>query len=150
MKEKEPKKTKPAKAPGALRKPLKKKTFERRFAKYIEHPGDRKFFVSCFTEKDEIFTINEGLGKEDVKKLKGLLKAIKQNRKGAVKLVPLVFAAIVITALVVFFTVFANPLLERVLEKGLEAVFEARSDVDNFRLSLIRFRIAIGGITVAN
>ena len=150
MKEKKAEKIKPVKAPGAFKRPLKKKTFEKRFLKYIEHPGDRKFFVSCFDEKDDAYVICAGLGKEDIKKLKVLLKAIKQNRKGAIKLAPLAFAASVIALLVIFFAVFANPLLERAMEKGLEMIFEARSDVDNFRLSLFRFRIGVGGITVAN
>jgi uncharacterized protein (TIGR03545 family) len=141
---------KAGKAPGAFRKPIPKQRFEKRYVKYIEHAGDRQFFVSCFALREDVYTLREGLGKDDLVKLKRLLKAVRYNRKGAVKLAPLAFAAVVITAIAVFFTVFANPLLERAMEKGLEAVFEAKCDVDRFRLSLIRFRIAIGGITVAN
>jgi hypothetical protein len=43
-----------------------------------------------------------------------------------------------------------NPLLERALESGLEYLFEARADVDNFHLNIIHFRIKMDGITVAN
>ena len=150
MKEREAEKTKPAKTPGAFKKPIPKQRFEKRYVKYIEHPGDRNFFVSCFEPGEDAYTLRPGLGKDDIAKLKRLYKAIRQNRKGAIKFAPLAFAVVVIAALAAFFTVFANPLLERAMEKGLEAVFEAKCDVDRFRLSLLRFRIALGGITVAN
>jgi len=153
MSDTEQKEEKPAarvRVPGTFKKPIKKETFEKRFANLIEHPGDRAFFTSCFVEQEEAFAIRENLSKDDVKKLKLLLSVIKMNRKGAVKLVPLAFAAAVVAALVIFFTVFANPLLGRALEKGLESVFEAKSDVYGFRLSLLRFRVAIGSVTVAN
>jgi uncharacterized protein (TIGR03545 family) len=141
---------KPAKAPGSLRKPIKEKRFEKHFIKYIEHPSDRQFFAACFDKKEDKYVIRNNLTKDDVRKLKDLLKWMKNNRKGAIKIVPLAFAGSVVAALVIFFTVFANPLLGRALEKGLETIFEAKSDVRNFRLSLLRFRIAIGSITVAN
>jgi uncharacterized protein (TIGR03545 family) len=150
MKEREPDRTKPAGTPGAFRKPLKDKTFEKRYVRFIEHPGDRDFFIGCFQRREDAYVLRGDLGKDELKKLKGLLKEIQKNRKGALKLAPLAFAAMVIAAIVVFFTIFANPLLERAMERGLEAVFEARCDVDRFRLSLLRFRIALGGISVAN
>jgi uncharacterized protein (TIGR03545 family) len=158
MRETDPKKTGPAagkkagasKTPGAFKKPLSKKVFEKKFLKFIEHPGDRKFLVSCFDLREGRYTLREGLGRDDIKKLKALLKVIKTNRKGAVKLVPLAFAGAVAAALAVFFTIFMNPLLERAIERGMEALFEARVDVDRFNLNLFRFRVGLDGITVAN
>ena len=141
---------KPAKAPGSLRKPIKEKRFAKHFIKYIEQPQDRDFFAACFDKKEDKYVIRANLNKDEVRKLKDLMKWIKNNRKGAIKIVPLAFAGAVVAGLVIFFTVFANPLLGRALEKGLEAIFEAKSDVTNFRLSVFRFRIAIGSITVAN
>jgi len=150
MKKEETKDQKPAKTPGKFKKPVKEKTFEKKYVKYIEHPQDKDFFVSCFDKRDDAYYIHDTLNKDDVKKLKNILKVIKANRKGAINFIPLVLVAVVVAAIVVFFTIFANPLLERALENVLESVFEARSDVDNFRLSLLRFRISIGSITVAN
>ena len=141
---------KPVKVPGALRRPIKKKRFVRRFEKLLEHPGDKKFFVSCFEERDEIFYIRGNLTKEDVKKLKKLLKAIKENRKATIRVVPIIFASGFTAALVLFFTVFANPLLGKALEMGLEAAFGAKADVNGFRLSIIKFEISVRNITVAN
>jgi len=138
------------KAPGVFKKPVKKITFQKKFLKYIEYPDDKEFFTSCFEEQDDAYVIRKSLSKDDVKKLGKLLKVVKANKKIAVKFVPLVFAAAVVAAVVIFFVVFANPLLERAVEIGLEAIFEAKSDVYNFRLSLIRFEISMNRITVAN
>jgi len=146
----ETKKEKPVKIPDVLKKPIKEKIFEKCFIKYIEHPHDREFFVSCFENLNDEYIIRGNLTGKEVKKLKSLLKWIKLNRKGAVKIVPLLFAGVIAAAFVIFFTVFANPLLGRAMEKGLEAIFEAKSDVRGFRLSLIRFSFSIGSITVAD
>jgi len=146
---KEKKPAKPGKAPGALRRPIKKSAFEKKYIKYLEHPQDRQFFISCFEQKDDIYVIR-GITKDEAKKLKILLKSIKANRKGAVNFIPLAFAGAITAAIVIFFTVFANPLLGRALEKGLEAVFEAKANVRGFRLSILKFHISVNSITVAN
>jgi len=150
MSNEEAKQEKPVKVPGTFKKPVKKTVFEKKFLKYIEHPGDKKFFISCFEEQDEAYAIRKSVKKDDVKRIKKLLKVVKANKKGAVKVVPLVFAAAVVGAIVIFFAVFANPLLEHAMEMGLEAIFEAKSDVNSFRLSLLRFEISMRRITVAN
>jgi uncharacterized protein (TIGR03545 family) len=143
------------KIPYAFKKPIRQRRFEKRFSHLIEHPRDREFFISCFEEKTDdknnvTFIIRTNLTKDELKKLKELLKVIVNNRKGAIRVVPLVFAAAVITAIFIFFTVFANPLLKNALEMALEAAFEAKADVYRFRLSLIRFEISMAGITVAD
>jgi len=147
---KKEKKQKPGKAPGSLKKPINKDKFDKKYTKYLEHPQDKQFFISCFNLRDDNYIIRDNLTKDDVKKLKNLLKSIKQNKKGAVKLVPLAFAACVVAAVIIFFTIFANPLLERALELGLEAAFEAKSDVDNLRLKVVPLSISLSGVTVAN
>jgi len=138
------------KSPNAFKKPVKKNKFDKKYAKYIEHPQDKQFLYSCFELQDDNYIIRSDLSKDDVKKLKNLLKIISSNKKGPVKFVPIIFAASVTAAVILFFTVFANPLLERALEMGLEAAFGARSNVSSLRLSVIPLRIYIGGITVAN
>ena len=138
------------KVPGTLKKPIKEKVFQKRYLKCIEQPADRDWFASQFELKEEKYQLREGLDKNDAKRLKQLFGVIKKNRKGPISLFPLALAGIVIGGLVVFFVVFANPLLGRAMEMGLEAAFEARANVDRFRLSLIDFSIGVQGITVAN
>jgi len=141
---------KPGKAPGSLKKPINETKFQKYYVKSIEHPNDKKFFIECFEKQGDSYVIRNNLSANDVKKLKVIVKWVKKNRKGAIKIVPLLFAAGVVAALIIFFTVFANPLLGRALELGLESAFEAKSDVRSFRLSLIKFSISIGSVTVAN
>jgi uncharacterized protein (TIGR03545 family) len=150
MKEETEKKQKTVKVPGPFKKPIGEKKFEKKYAKRIEHPQDKQFLISCFELQDNDYIIKNDLTKDDVKKLKNLLKIIKSNKKGAIQLIPLAFAAAVVAVVIIFFSIFATPLLEQAMEMGLEAAFEAKSDVDNLRLSLVPLRVSIDGITVAN
>jgi uncharacterized protein (TIGR03545 family) len=132
------------------RKPIPEKKFEKRYLKYIEHPGDKQFFKDSFTLTDGNMIVRQDLKKKEADKLSSLFKVIKANRRGPIKIIPLVIAAAVVAGLVFFFTVMLNPLLERAVEIGLEAIFEARSDVDRFKLDLLQFSVGIDGVTVAN
>lgn len=141
---------KPAKTPGKFKKPVNSKKFEKYYVNYIEHPQEKKFFLSCFEKQDDYYIIRSDLTKGDVKKLKEIVKWVKKNHKGPVNFIPIAVVGAIVAAAIIFFTVYANPLLERLLENSLESIFEAKSDVDNFRLSLIRFRISLSAVTVAN
>jgi uncharacterized protein (TIGR03545 family) len=147
---KEKTKVKIVKAPKPLRLPIPEKKFEKRYLKYIQQTHDKEFFRSGFTLENGNMIVRQDLEKKEADKLKSLFKAIKANRKGPVKVVPLIIAAAIVAGLVFFFTVMLNPLLERAMEIGLEAIFEARSDVDRFKLDLLQFSVGIDGITVAN
>ncbi len=138
------------KAPGPFGKPIKEKTFEKKYLKYIEHPGDKKFLVSCFTLADGVYTPKDDPDDKAIKKMKALLKVIKNNRKGTVKILPLTLAVLFVGGIVFFVTVMMNPLLEKALERGLEMIFEAKSDVNGFRLSLTKLQIKFDSMTVAN
>ena len=140
----------PAKAPGSLKKPMAKAKFEKRFLKYIEHPQDRNFFTGCFVKSEDTYTIRDNLTKDEVKKLNILLKAVKGNKKAPVRIIPIIFAGGLTAAIIIFFMIFANPLLGRAMEMGLEAAFEGKSDVKGFRISLIPLGINVKGITIAN
>jgi uncharacterized protein (TIGR03545 family) len=150
MSDEKEKKEKPVKPPSSLKKPIGSEKFEKRYIKYIEHPRDREFFTGCFERQDDFYIIRGNLTKDDVKKIKNILKWVKTNKKVPVKMVPLVFAGAVAAAIVIFFTIFANPLLSKLLEKSLEAVFEGKTDVRGFRLSVIKFEIKINSLTIAN
>ncbi|MCL1836883.1 MAG: hypothetical protein FWG46_04990, partial [Treponema sp.] len=143
-------KDKDGKVPGKIKKPIKEKAFRKRYLKYIPQDADRDWFASQFDLKDGKYRIREGIDKAGAKRLKQLLVVINKNHKGPVRMVPFVLAGIIFGGTAVFFIVFANPLLQRAMEKGLEAIFEAKSDVHNLRISLIDFSISTGGITVAN
>ncbi|MDR0403137.1 MAG: hypothetical protein LBH35_06060 [Treponema sp.] len=153
------------KVPAIFRRPYTEKRFTKRLLKFIEQPGDREFLVSVFDLNEGVYTLKEAFAKpldeqagdEEKKAMAGTLKrlvilakAIKKNRQMAVKLLPLTAFAVLVTSLVIFFMIFMDPVLEGLLERGLENVFEARCDVNKFHLGLIRFRIGIESVTVAN
>ncbi|MDR2471018.1 MAG: hypothetical protein LBD09_02775 [Treponema sp.] len=148
------------KAPGIFRRPLKEKKLNH-LVKLLEQAEDQAFLRSCFTfeegktgedgrQKPGRYLIRTGLGKAEVKRLKTLAKAIKINKKGPVKILPVMVLGILIAGGVFFFTVMLDPLLSRLLTQGLENVFEAKVDVRGFHLGLLRFRIGIASLTVAN
>ncbi|MDR1506510.1 MAG: hypothetical protein LBI67_05345 [Treponema sp.] len=158
------------KIPGMFRKPWPEKRFTKKLLKFIEQPDDRDFLVSVFDLNEGVYTLKETFAKpqdtsgvaaataaaaekaqdRDVRRLITLAKAIKKNRQGVVKVLPLAAFAVLAAGLVVFFSIFMNPVLEGLLERGLENVFEAKCDVDQFRLGLVRFRVSIGSVTVAS
>ncbi|MCL2761879.1 MAG: hypothetical protein FWD36_01550 [Treponema sp.] len=150
MNDQQPKIEKPAKVPGKFRKPIKEKVFQKRYLKLLEQRDDREWFESQFELQEGKYCIRAGVDKNGAKRLKKLYGVIQKNRKGSIRMAPLVLTGIVIGGIVLFFAVFANPLLTFALEKGLEAAFEAKADVNRLRLSAIKFEIAIESITVAN
>jgi uncharacterized protein (TIGR03545 family) len=133
-----------------VKKVISRRVFEKRYAEKIPNPEDRNFFISCFEAKDPKMVLRQGLSPDDMRRLKTLYRVIAVNRRFAVKVFPLASLGVIAAALAVFFTFFMNPLLERALERGLEALFEARADVDNFRLNVFRFRAGMDAVTVAN
>jgi uncharacterized protein (TIGR03545 family) len=138
------------KVPGVFRKPIEEKRFEKRFLKFLEQPDDKKFFKSCFVHAGGVYTVKDALDDKAFKRFGSLFKVIMKNRGGAVQLLPVIAAALLVAGAVFFVTVLMNPLIERGIESALETAFEARSEVDHFRLSLTRLRVSIGGVTVAS
>ena len=138
------------KAPGFFKKILTETQLQKKYVKHLEQLDDKTFLRSCYTADGESFHIREDLDDTEIKRLKELAKAIKGNRKLAVKIVPLVLAGALIAGAVFFFTVLANPLLQRGLETGLEAIFDARVNANRFRVSLLRFEVAMDSLTIAD
>jgi uncharacterized protein (TIGR03545 family) len=148
------------KAPGFYKKALTGNRLESRYITYIEQPADKAFIRSCYEKQENpspadakrggAFRIRGNLDDKDVKRLKALQKAITINRKGTVNVLPLAVTGAAAAAVVVFVIFFMNPLLEKALETGLEAVFEARADAVNFTLDLRRFEIGMDGLTIAD
>ena len=141
---------KPRKAPSFYKKQITEKKLEKRYLKHIEVPMDKSFIKDCYTKQDEKYIIRTDLNAIEVKRLRALSIAIRKNRKGPINFFPLLLLAAFAVASAIFFITFANPLLSRALELGLEEVFEAKVDVNRFRLSFIDFEISMNGLTIAD
>ena len=138
------------KAPGFYKKILNQEALEKKYLKYLEVPIDKEFIESCYEKAEEGLKLRTDLDETEVKRLKLLAAAIKKNKKGPLNLLPLGIAAAVIAGLVIFFSIFANPLLQKALETGLEAIFEARVNANGFKISLLKFEIGMNGLTIAD
>ncbi|GMO26507.1 MAG: TIGR03545 family protein [Termitinemataceae bacterium] len=139
---------------GLFKKPIKEKLFEKKFLKYIEQKSDKEFLKEMFELKDGFWTLPVfSASKEDLAKitrLNKLAKDIKANRVLPVNFIPLAGAGIVFAGAFIFFTVIMNPLLEGIIENALENVFEAKADIKKFNLNLLRFRVSMQSMTIAN
>jgi uncharacterized protein (TIGR03545 family) len=142
------------KIPSIFKKPIPEKKFEKHYARLLEQPADKEFLYNIFELKDSFYTLKEDpeneTDKKRLKKLNSLAKDIKANRALPVKIIPLALTGVLAAGLVLLFTVLLNPILENVIERGLENVFEARVDINGFNLSLIRFNISFNSLTIAN
>jgi uncharacterized protein (TIGR03545 family) len=138
------------KVPSFYKKNLTEKELQKKYLKFVEQADDKAFIQSCYAADGEIFKIREDLSDKEISRLEDLKSAIQKNRKLAVKLLPLTLIAAIIAGLVFFFTVLANPILQRGLETGLEAIFEARVNANRFRLSLLRFEVSMNSLTIAD
>jgi uncharacterized protein (TIGR03545 family) len=144
------------KAPGLLRKPLKEKKFDK-LLKLLEQPQDKSFLKSCFVyeagdegKKNGLFIIKDRINEDDTDRLHVLVKAMKQNRKGPVNVLPMVVLAILVGGALFFFSVILNPLLARLLHGALQDAFEAKVELSGFRLGLVPLQIKIGSLVIAN
>jgi uncharacterized protein (TIGR03545 family) len=142
------------KIPSLFKKPIPEKKFEKKYARLLEQKDDKALLYSVFELKDSFYTLKEDVknetDKNKLKKLNSLAKDIKANRALPVKIIPLALTAVLAAGLVLLFSVFLNPILENVIERGLENVFQARVDINGFNASLIRFNISFNSLTIAN
>lgn len=151
MKERETKKSgaKPPKPHALYRKPVKAGRFEKRYLKAIELEADKKLLGDSFELRDGAYRLREGLGAAELKRLNALAPFIKANA-GFVKGPPLVAAGLLTIGAAAFGAVGMNPLLERSVELGLEAVFGARVELDGFRLSPFGLRAGADALRIAD
>ena len=138
------------KAPGFYKKILGREEIQKLYLGHIEHEEDKAFIRSVYREEDESLVIRTDLEKDEINRLKILAKGIKANRKGPVNFVPVAAVAILAAGSVFFFTVLLNPILQKALETGLEAIFEAKVNANNFRMSLVKFEITMDSLTIAD
>ncbi len=136
--------------PKRFRKELPQKKFQKKILGRVHLAKERQFLDSVFETTDEgTRRIPESLSEEDRAHLAKLAKDIKANR-GSVRRVRLAALGIIIVGVVVFNLFFLDALLARAAERGLEAVFAARSEVDELDFSPLAGELTIAGVTVGD
>jgi uncharacterized protein (TIGR03545 family) len=147
--EKKPSGAKPPKPHALYRKPVKAGRFEKRYLKAIELDADKSLLSNSFELRDGAYRLRDGLSAAELKRLNALAPFIKANA-GFVKGPPLVAFGLLVFGAAAFGTVGMNPLLERGVELGLEAVFGARVELDGFKFSPFGMRAGADALRIAD
>ncbi|MCX7821038.1 MAG: TIGR03545 family protein [Brevinematales bacterium] len=136
--------------PSLFKKPIKEKDFEKKILKKIYITSDLEFVKSIFSKNsDGYYEIKKELTKEENDRLKKIADTIKKN-KGIIDPVKPTLVATIIGAIVIFYVLFKDYLAKRAIEKGLEAVFNAKVEAKGVRLGIIKAGIKLKSLTVAS
>ena len=149
-KEKKPKKIKYRKAPRFFKRTITEERLEKKYLKFLQQNEDKEYLRSCYVADGDKLKLRKDFTRKDRRFLKWIKQDVKKNRKWSVKALPLALSGIIIGAIVIFFAIFANPLLQKAMETGLEAIFEARVNADHFRINPLKFEIGMNGLTIAD
>ncbi len=110
---------------------IKKRYTEKKFAalkKRLHSPHHAERLESMYKNVDGSRVLKEELSKEDQKNLAEIKKIVKKNR-GLLRLGRLVVIGVPVVAAAVYMLFFMNPMLTRLLERGLESLFQADAEV---------------------
>jgi uncharacterized protein (TIGR03545 family) len=141
---------KKAKISGVFRKKYKEKAFNKKILKRIHIPKEREKIASLFEKNEnDRFVLIGDIPDATLKKLKPLAKSIKKN-KGLITTWKAVIILIIVGSVLVFNFLFKDKLIEKVVESGLESVFEAEADIEGAHLSLLKGIISYESLTIAD
>ncbi|MQY76837.1 MAG: TIGR03545 family protein [Spirochaeta sp.] len=138
------------KAPRIFRKELSDKKFNKRVLKRINIKEDKSFLLSVFQKKaNGNYQLIDSLSTDQLKKLKSLAKSIKKN-KGVVQRGKLFILLLIIGLLFIFNLFIRDKLLESVMEKSLQSVFQASVEIDHLNFALLKGQITFQHLQVAD
>ena len=141
-------KEKKAKIPKIFALNVKEKKFQKKLLSRIQIESDKEFILNLYKLEGEVRTRPQELKADEVKRLRDLAKAVKQN-KGSVKTVRIIVLLVIVGGIVAFNLLFKDRLFESAVERGLEAVFQAKSDVTGATIGIFKGRIAFEHMVVA-
>ncbi len=141
---------KKARIPKRFRKAMTEKQFEKKIVSRIHQSREEQFIRSIFQKgEDGLLRLKEGVEPSQLKHLSRLAKAIGKNTgivtgwKAAILLVPA-------AGTVAFSAFYRDTLFEQWLERALETVFEAKADVSDLEVSLLRGSFSFEHLSVAD
>ncbi|UCF99111.1 MAG: TIGR03545 family protein [Spirochaetaceae bacterium] len=138
------------KVPKLFKTEIKERRFQKKILGRIYIESERSFLLGLYSrEADGRYRRSTELSDEEAKRLKQLARSIKKNR-GVVRTGKLSLIIILAAALLVFNFGFKNRLLERTVERGLEAVFGARAEMDGLDFRVLAGRLSFDHLGVAD
>lgn len=153
---KEEKKFPAKKMPGMFKKSYTEKKLNAKVLKRLYIPADKKAVEELFEKganpkKPELLAMprDKVFIKADIKYYKQLSKQIKKQ-KSIFSFVPFVAVVAVIAFLVVFVSVFKNPVTKKVLVAGCQKVSGAKTEIRSVDLKIFGTSLTINGLAIGN
>jgi len=141
---------KKAKIPRPFRKVYSSKALERKILRRIHIPADRDMVKALFVEeRPGKWQIPSNPGEEKSKKLISLARSIGKNHGLFQRWKVFVFF-IPLASLLLFNFIFKDRLVESGVEKALESLFLARSDVEGLHLSLFKGELSFLSLSITD
>ncbi|MCP5515026.1 MAG: TIGR03545 family protein [Spirochaetales bacterium] len=125
------------------------KKFEKKILGKLFLKDERELILSVYGKKEDSYVLTEPDNPDTIKKLNKLISVIKKN-SGALGIGKIGSLAALVISFTVFTVFFQNPLAEKGMEKGLEKIFKAESEVTGLRLSLFSGLIRYKSMQVAD
>ncbi len=136
--------------PKLFRKALPEKKFLKKIRKRIYVKREQEFIDSVMpVGEDGYRRLKESPTDEEIKRLRKLAKEIKKNR-GVLTTWKLAVIAVFFGAIIVFNLLFKDVLVERIAERNLQSLFQARVDMVEPHVSIFGASISFESLTVAD
>ena len=145
------------KLPRLLKKAYTPEAFQKKIIKNLYVPADIEDLKSLFVKggnpkyPDKLAVpVDRKFTWIEIKDYKWTAKEIKQNRKGIIKVAPLIALISAIAALVIVVGIFKNPLAKKAIKSGCEAAFGAKTEVGSVDLKIFSASLTVKNLAVGN
>ncbi len=135
-----------------FRKSIKSKVFEKKILKKIYIQKDKEFIQSLYKKDPQgNYLLNKDeFTKEETKRIKSIADAVNKNKGGIFDLVKVTPLLVIVGVIVIFSIFFKNMLLTQALKTGLEALFNAKAEIQGLNFELLNTKITIKHLAVAD
>jgi uncharacterized protein (TIGR03545 family) len=138
------------KVPKLFKPEIKERRFKKKILRRIYIESERDFLLRLYSLGPEgLYSRSPKVSDEEATRLKALARSIKKNR-GVVRTGKVSLIAILAAGILVFNFAFKNRLLERGLERALEAVFSAQAEVVELDFRILAGRLSFSRLSVAD
>jgi uncharacterized protein (TIGR03545 family) len=138
------------KIPRILLKKYKIKAFNSKILKRLHIPKDKEMVKKLFVKNDSgKMEIIKDIPEEILVTLKPLAKSIKKN-KGMVSRWKAYLVLFIVCSVLVFNLLFKDKLISRVVETGLESVFQADVNIKGLKFSILKGSISYSSLKIAD
>lgn len=136
---------------------FKKAYTEKKFAKEIDKRllivSDKNFIVPLFVKDEKKIyriSVETEFTKKEIKRLKGIAKQIKMQKKWRINIIPLAAALCTVSAVIFGIFLFKDIAVKRAITSGMEELFKAKCDISSVSVDIFSSRIYIEKLSQAD